>query len=656
MTIQDLAHLMYELFKGRLNAYAVRSFNAEGAKVYFPARDEQGEDLPFTPEVCEQHLKGEISIGVYPINDKNEVHWAVFDFDNKEKGNAFTDAQNLKAALASSLGLMSYIERSQSGNGIHLWVFFAEAVPALVIRTILLPFIPDVGKKVEERATSIDRLFPHQNTVVNGYGNLCALPLNGPENVLEKHTTVFLNDLGEPFEDQKAVLKEVHTNRNSIHTIVEAFQSVPTDQQPVSPGVRTLEDRLQGGAKVISDYGCKWLNSVYKRSATISEPEWYDALCELTQLEAGRILAHKISKDYPKYSAQATDRKFDYAIRANKPLRVETVHERYGECPGGCICTKLGLKFPYEIAKIPMHILTQEQGTKVWSAVDLSRSALHSATEIHSGKRMGFPWGYDVLDDATELRPSDLVIVAARRSIGKTAFALDSSTLGATNDIPQYFVSLEMSAEQLALRYLANISDVDHTLITTGRMGKAEWDLVNSASRVFEKLPLFVDDRMTDTEKMLDTLGELIVMHGPGPVWIDYLQLVRKKTGESKKEAVDRAIDAYKSIAKILKVPVIALAQLNRQEETYEGDDDLDSWLKDSGDIEQTADVILYIRGKRGPGTVTRNIKIHKERHREAHVGFRFDFRQGVYKFNPWGKWVPQEEDNNVLEFESEDE
>jgi hypothetical protein len=105
-------------------------------------------------------------------------------------------------------------------------------------------------------------------------------------------------------------------------------------------------------------------------------------------------------------------------------------------------------------------------------------------------------------------------------------------------------------------------------------------------------------------------------------------------------------------MARILKSPLIALAQLNRSEETFEGDEDLDSFLKDSGNIEQDTDTIHYLRGSIKPGVVTRKWRLHKDRNRASGLNFKFLLHQGVFRFEPVGDWTPHADSDGQHEFE----
>lgn len=632
-TKKHLAELMVSLFEGRNGSYALRR-EKNGAKYYIPARDRGGKDLPFTVETCLQHLQGEISIGSYPLDQDDHVKWASVDFDGK-RGSPLADALIVKSNLEKK-GLICWLERSQSGKGIHLWLFFDSKIKARGIRALLLNNIPEADIPIEKRTSSFDRVFPNQDTASGGYGNLCALPLNGAE-LVKKGNTSFIKDDGTPFDNQSKTIEDIYNNRNKASSLQPLTQNLPSVHKT---RVLPVLQEIPGGTKLMAPQGCAWLRKAYDKGKNLSEPEWYAAIGQFAKVEHGEVLAHKFSENYPDYSEAETQKKFDHAKKANKPVTCAFVWENFGDC--GKRCGHLGVSQPWQLAKVPLAKLDDDNKGKIYSAKELSDTAIKSAREINEGKRVGFAWGYNLLDDYTELRPRNLIVVAARTGIGKTAALIDASIRGAERGVPQYIISLEMSHEELALRYLARLSMVDHSIITTGKCGKQEWIAMEEAIKRYERLPLFVDDSTRDLDRILDNIGELTYSNGKGPVWVDYLQLIKLKDKETQKQGVDRAVDSYKQMAKILDVPVVALAQLNRSEETSEGDDDLDSWLKDSGNIEQTADVIHYIRGERGPGVLKRKWRLHKERHRVSGVNFRFDFHQGVFKFEPVGFWNKQ--------------
>lgn len=632
ITANQLSETFYALFRGREESCAIKVTTAQG-KTYMPYRDKSGRDIPFNPDLCIKHMTGELSLGVYPLDKDNCVYWAAVDFDGK-KGNALEDAVKVKNSLETKLGLICWMERSQSGNGIHLWIFFEEKVKAVEIRALLRNHIEEFLVPPEKRKTSYDRVFPNQD-FSSGYGNLCALPLNGKD-LVSKGRTAFIDDSGEPLAEQSILLLKIYESRNKTELLQEHLKtlpSIPTERKSLP-----VLNAVPGGTKLMAPQGCAWLRNAFKRAENLSEPEWYAAIGQFAKVEQGDILAHRFSSPYKGYSEPETQKKFEHAKEENKPMTCQTIWDRFGDC--GKRCAHLGVNHPWEIAKVPLYKLDEGNKGKVYTSTETAVAGINVVEEILSGKRVGVPWGYDLLDDHTEIRPRNLIVVAARQGIGKTAAMIDVSVNGAERKIPQYIFSMEMGYEELALRYLARISGISQTAIVTGRLSSEEIKALHDAAEVFKTLPIFIDDSTSELDRMLDNVGELTYKNGRGVIWIDYLQLVRKKQGENKKEAVDRVVAGYKLMSKIVDSPVITLAQLNRSEEFAEGDDDLDSWLKDSGDIEQTADVIHYLRGQKGPGVIERRWRLHKERHRESGINFKFMLHQGIFKFQPEGYWA----------------
>lgn len=626
----QLAEVMSELFQGREGSCAIKIMQ-QGRKSYITYRDKSGQDLPLTPELCEKHLKGEISLGSYPLDQNDQVKWAAADFDGK-KGNALQDATVIKQKL-EGVGLICWLERSQSGNGIHLWIFFDKKLSAKYVRAALAPHIPEFFIPLEKRQSSFDRLFPNQNESMGGYGNLCALPLNGE--LVKEGKTAFIDSNGNTLDDQRSVLIKISESLNRSEILEEQGKKVAASIPP-RKHIPTAQ-AVPGGTKLLAPQGCAWLRDAMKRADHLSEPEWYAAICQFAKVENGEILAHRFSEPYKGYSYDETQKKFEQAKEANLPMSCESVWERFGDC--GKRCGHLGVKHPWQIAATPLYKLDEGNKGKIHDSKDLAEAGTKIIREIASGKRQGFAWGYDLLDDYTELRPRNLVIVAARQGMGKTAVMIDASTRMAERGIPQYMFSIEMGYEELSLRYIARLSGIDQTILVTGKVGKADESTIHAATERLKSLPIYIDDSTRELDRMLDNAGELTYTHGTGVIWVDYLQLVRKKGAETKKDAVDRFVDGYKQMSKIIDSPVVALAQLNRGEEFAEGDDDLDSWLKDSGDIEQTADVIHYIRGQRGPGVIERRWRLHKERHRSSGYNFKFMLHQGIFKYEPVGFW-----------------
>lgn len=211
----------------------------------------------------------------------------------------------------------------------------------------------------------------------------------------------------------------------------------------------------------------------------------------------------------------------------------------------------------------------------------------------------GVPTGYKGLDDKLSgLQKSDLLILAARPSMGKTALALDIARKAALeNNVPVGFFSLEMSSQQLVDRMLAAEAQVDSWKMRTGRgMGEDDFLRVRDAMDRLSKAPIFIDDQPGNSIlNMRSTARRLKGEHGLGLIIVDYLQLMTTSSRyDSMVNQVTEISRSLKGLARELDVPVLALSQLSRAVESRGGKPRL-SDLRDSGAIEQDADVVMFI-------------------------------------------------------------
>lgn len=214
----------------------------------------------------------------------------------------------------------------------------------------------------------------------------------------------------------------------------------------------------------------------------------------------------------------------------------------------------------------------------------------------------GVPSGFTSVDRVTSgFQPSDLIILAARPSVGKTSFALSVARNAAVDfGMPTAVFSLEMSSLQLVNRLLSSETELSSDKFRTGKLERHEWEQLNSRIRKLAEAPIFIDD--TAALSVFDLRAKcrrLKLEHDVQLIIIDYIQLMTIG-GESKygtrEQEVSNISRALKNIAKELNVPIIALSQLNRQVETRSGAKKPQlSDLRDSGAIEQDADVVMFI-------------------------------------------------------------
>ena len=211
----------------------------------------------------------------------------------------------------------------------------------------------------------------------------------------------------------------------------------------------------------------------------------------------------------------------------------------------------------------------------------------------------GVSTGYEELDRMTAgLQPSDLIILAGRPSMGKTALAMNIVQHAALIDkIPVAVFSLEMSMEQLALRMLCSVGRIDSQHIRTGRLHDNDWPKLTRATGMLTDAPIYIDDSAgTTVLEMRAKTRRLKSEHDLGLVVVDYLQLMQGKSGiENRVQEISDISRSLKAMAKELDVPVIALSQLNRLLESRTDKRPQLSDLRESGAIEQDADVIVFI-------------------------------------------------------------
>jgi replicative DNA helicase len=211
----------------------------------------------------------------------------------------------------------------------------------------------------------------------------------------------------------------------------------------------------------------------------------------------------------------------------------------------------------------------------------------------------GVPSGFRELDELTTgFQHGDLIVIGGRPSMGKTAFALNiAQHVGVELKEPVAVFSLEMSKKQLALRMLCSEAMVDSNGVRKGFIGKQDWHKLTSAAGRLSEAPIFIDDSSsTSALEIRAKARRLKKEHGLSLVIVDYLQLMRGKGSfERREQEISDISRSLKALAKELEIPVVALSQLNRAVEQREKKKPNLSDLRESGAIEQDADVILFL-------------------------------------------------------------
>ncbi len=293
-----------------------------------------------------------------------------------------------------------------------------------------------------------------------------------------------------------------------------------------------------------------------------------------------------------------------------------------------------------------------EKGARIGSGFRSLKQILPEAVDridlLHQsdGDITGISTGYKEFDKLTAgLQGGELIIIAGRPSMGKTTLALNIAENAAIGGkVPTAVFSMEMPSQQLAFRMISSLGRVDQTHLRTGRFPDEDWSRINTAVQLMSDAPLFIDDSagLSPTE-IRARARRLHREHGLGLIVIDYLQLMQVPGNkENRATEISEISRSLKALAKELNVPVIALSQLNRSVEQRTDKRPVMSDLRESGAIEQDADLIIFIHreevyNKDTPRKGIADITIAKQRN--GPIGeFLLTF---VGRYTKFENWVP---------------
>ncbi|NCF74737.1 MAG: replicative DNA helicase [Gammaproteobacteria bacterium] len=235
------------------------------------------------------------------------------------------------------------------------------------------------------------------------------------------------------------------------------------------------------------------------------------------------------------------------------------------------------------------------------SLKDILPEAVDRIDTLHQsdGDITGISTGYNEFDKMTAgLQPGDLVIIAGRPSMGKTTLAVNIAENAAIgSQVPTAIFSMEMPAQQLAFRMISSLGRVDQTHLRTGNFPDEDWSRINTAVQLMSEAPIYIDDTPGLSPGEIRARSRRLQReHGLGLIVVDYLQLMQVPGNkENRATEISEISRGLKALAKELSCPVIALSQLNRSVEQRTDKRPVMSDLRESGAIEQDADLILFI-------------------------------------------------------------
>ncbi|RPH81296.1 MAG: replicative DNA helicase [Nitrospiraceae bacterium] len=282
----------------------------------------------------------------------------------------------------------------------------------------------------------------------------------------------------------------------------------------------------------------------------------------------------------------------DHTIRRRLILLTDKISQRaYGKDSAADLL---------EEAQRDLHQLTSVRDERSWVSLgDLACQTVEYVDQVskRSTSLVGIPTGYPSLDSMLAgWQRSDLIILAARPSMGKTSLALGAALAAAKEGYRVGVISVEMSRRQVGLRLHGMGAPIDVHALRTGSLTQQGWWLLAETAQQFESLPLWIDDSSVLTvEQIAAKARQLQARSGLDLLVVDYLQLLELHHSETRQQGVADASRKLKLLAKELDIPVIVLSQLSRACEQREDKRPMLSDLRDSGAIEQDADVVIFL-------------------------------------------------------------
>jgi len=253
--------------------------------------------------------------------------------------------------------------------------------------------------------------------------------------------------------------------------------------------------------------------------------------------------------------------------------------------------------------KLIMQVTRNRRATDFRNPKEIINEVMDTISKMSSNKTniTGMKTSFKALDNVTNgLQKGDLIILAARPSMGKTAFALNLGLQVARhNQEPVAIFSLEMPAEQLIMRMLSANAAIAGNQLRSGYLNGSEWNKLNEAANDLRMLPIYIDDSPgMKVAEIFSKCRKLKAEQGLGMVIIDYIQLINassSKNNENRQQEVSEISRALKGLAREMKIPVIALSQLSRLVERREDKRPMLSDLRESGALEQDADIVMFL-------------------------------------------------------------
>jgi len=554
----EIAKRMLSLFRGRPDYVAVA--NDAG---FAPQKLDRGE-LP-AEWLKARHLDGVRCLGFYLMNQESCVYCSCVDFDNKPDRPDLDWKEKAERVYLwlQQADLCPVIELSQSGEAAHVWLFFDQPTPAWLVRQFWQIVSEQTGIVFQE-------IYPRQDFLTGkGMGNLVRYPLwnksrfvDPEEDWQEQNTMDFLTRvkhvaawelkeialrLGKELKPQSAA------NGEGIHQ--SAMQAEPQAVEPELP--LRVQDRLKRTRSLLYR---RWSGD----TTGLKDPSRSGLLLSIaTELVRQFVPTHEIVQALKLWGK---DHDFD---KVNRPDWIDrTVSKAY--------------EFTFSKIEEASANLTQ-----------MKDACLAYIETLAGGGLLHIRSGHKELDKSVDgIAPGEMAIVAARPSHGKSAFILQWLDRAAADGLPSLLISEEMSQLELGKRALHSITHIHHDF-----WGRSTIDALKSHvdEHYSEKAPFYLIENVTTIDRAEDVIDQMCSLHGVRLVAVDYVQLLRAR-GNNRNEEVGSISRRLKQAAKRNNCGLIAASQLNREIDKRDFHEPKLSDLRDSGQVEQDADLILFLQ------------------------------------------------------------
>lgn len=578
--MSDLAKKLLTLFRGRHDHIAIGVGDS-----FEPAKEAPSELL-----LDRDHFTGGRCYGFYLLTGDGKVCCTCVDFDNKPKNpNPRYEAEALALCVAlRSFSLSPLLERSQSGNGYHVWLFFSEPVPAYLPRA----WWRAVAQRMQ---TEFAEVYPRQDAHVGkGIGNLVRYPLWSKSCFIDWESS-----------DTLAVIDPTEA-LDGVQRL--SPQDLPLLAHQLSMGELRAESVANVAVGTVAGDSTLLPLRVQKmlegRKFSLLARRWNgdtDGMKDTSRSAVAMSIATELVRMYvPTPEIASAIRWWGRKAGSDKVER------------DGWIDTTVTKAYDF--------VLTRQEAASTADSSTFEKAALAFIDQLErTNGQMHLPTGIHELDLSIDgVSASEMVVIAARPGHGKSAFTFQVMQNAANAGVKGLLISEEMSAMEIGKRRLLSIADATQEMWGASIANQLRHEVVEYHKGLE---PVHVVEGCNTIDRVEEVIDQFVSVHGVGIVAVDYLQLLTGRHGD-RYEVVTEMSRRLKRCAGTYKIPILVLSQLNRAVEGRQDNEPKLSDLRESGQIEQDADLILFLQwpSKFDPSVLPNVYRIYAAKRRNGPI------------------------------------